>query len=125
MESAADDTGGQSMSLFDRKNERTVKATTPTTDGSGKDNPGSETGVERLGRQLEEERRQRLEDVRKERAERLAAQEELRRMRAEYYRLLREVEERRLEAQRLRAARRGFFGSLFEGRQGEDASDGR
>lgn len=108
------------MPLFGRKPGEPEKATESTREAAGQ-----EPVVERLSRQLGEERRQRLEDVRKERAERLAAQEELGRMRKEYYRLLREVEELRLEVERARAARKGLFGSLFEDKQGEDGSDGR
>lgn len=110
----------ESMPLFGRNyDDKLEKATEGTREGAGS------PGIEGLRRQLEEERRQRLEDVHKERAERLAAQEEQRRLRKENSRLTRDLEEQRLKADRLGAARKGFFGALFDDKQGEDSSDGR
>ena len=112
------------MNLFGRKHGRNYEIE-KSREGK-QDGTGCEPEHDRLFRQLEEERRQRLEDVQKERAERLDAQEEQRRLNKENRQLTREVSDLRLrlEQERERARRRGFFETLFGTERSEKPSDG-
>lgn len=113
------------MHLFGRKHDRHDK-TEKMTEGM-REEPGDEPERDRLFRQLDEERRQRLEDIRKERAERLDAQEEQRRLNKENRRLTQEASDLRLrlEQERERNRRRGFFETLFGSKRSEKHSDDR
>lgn len=113
------------MHLFGRKQHRPEKAgkgTEATTDETAR-----EPERDRLFRQLEDERRQRLEDVHKERSERLAAQEEQRRLKKENRQLTEEARNLRLSLQeeKARAARKGLLETLFGGERNEKPSDER
>lgn len=112
------------MHLFGRKHERHDEIE-KSREGR-QDEPGCEPEHDRLLRQLEEERGQRLADVQKERAERLDAQEEQRRLNKENRRLTQEVSDLRLllEQERERARRRGFFETLFGTERNEKTDDG-
>lgn len=111
------------MPLFDRKPETKEHGTAGLKEEAGQE-PAE---CAQLVRQLEDERRQRLEDVQKERAERLAAQEEQRLLQKENRRLTQEASDLclRLEEERARAQRRGFFGAILGAKQDEDSSGGR
>lgn len=119
------------MHLFGRKQDQYNRPgnrgkATDMTEGATEE-PGDEAERDHFLRQLEEERRQRLEDVQKERAERLDAQEEQRRLNKENRRLTQEASDLRLrlEQERERARRRGFFETLFGSERSEEPSDDR